>query len=90
MQKKSSKGIGAFGILDNEQSGAMQAAGDLPNNIFNFLSNFVETFDYLNKGFQKPCLIELKDILDSLSAEEQGIEVGFLKKAEMAGKGKIK
>lgn len=71
------KALEALGLLDNEQMGAMQLLGSAKQH-FNFLSKFGETFEELEQRFQS-LLIELKDILDSLSAEEQGIEVDFEK-----------
>ncbi|SHM54769.1 DNA repair protein RecN (Recombination protein N) [Cyclobacterium lianum] len=71
------RALEALKLLDNEQMGAIQMLGSARHH-FNFLSKFGKTFEDLDQRFQS-MLIELKDILESLSAEEQATEVDFEK-----------
>ncbi|WP_439483528.1 DNA repair protein RecN [Cyclobacterium plantarum] len=67
------KALEALELLDNEQMGAMQLLGSAKQH-FNFLGKFGKNLADLEQRFQS-LIIELKDILQSLSAEEQHVEV---------------
>ncbi|MBD3628672.1 DNA repair protein RecN [Cyclobacterium sp.] len=67
------KALEVLELLDNEQMGAMQLLGSAKHH-FNFLSKFGKNLADLEQRFQS-LIIELKDILESLSAEEQHVEV---------------
>ncbi|MDO6439953.1 DNA repair protein RecN [Cyclobacterium sp. 1_MG-2023] len=67
----------ALDNLENEELGAMQQLAAAKQH-FQYLQKFGKNFEDLNQRFES-LLIELNDILESLSLEEQEIEVDFEK-----------
>lgn len=67
----------ALDHLENEELGAMQQLAAAKQH-FQYLQKFGKNFEDLNQRFES-LLIELNDILESLSLEEQEIEVDFEK-----------
>lgn len=67
----------ALGLLDNEELGAFQRLGTAKQH-FQYLSRFGKPFEDLSQRFDS-ILIELKDIMESLSAEEENMEVDMEK-----------
>ncbi len=68
-----SQAMEALGYLDHDEMGALQMLGSAKPH-FHFLSRFGKEFEDLNQRFTS-LLIELKDIAESLSTEEQRMEV---------------
>ncbi|WP_162419039.1 DNA repair protein RecN [Cyclobacterium roseum] len=71
------RAIEALGLLDNEELGAFQRLGSAKQH-FQYLSRFGKSFEELSQRFNS-ILIELKDIVESLSAEEESMEVDLEK-----------
>lgn len=67
----------ALDHFENEELGAMQQLAAAKQH-FQYLQKFGKNFEDLNQRFES-LLIELNDILESLSLEEQEIEVDFEK-----------
>ena len=72
-----SRAAQALEHLENEELGAMQQLGAAKQH-FQYLKKFGKNFEDLNQRFDS-LLIELKDILESLTLEEQEIEVDYEK-----------
>jgi DNA repair protein RecN (Recombination protein N) len=68
-----SQAMEALGFLDHEEMGALQMLGAAKPH-FQFLSRFGKEFEELNQRFTS-LLIELKDVVESLSTEEQRMDV---------------